>query len=318
MYDNSFENLTTLKDFHEIERKFREMMRNPIAKNEVWKFFDVFFSQMTNEEIVEHWWKLYRLFTELNWNRMRVSPSDSVATVLFGKQLVMACILKFEPIDELLWYLGTRFPDKTDCISEYTLIRKAVFESDMIVGKYKNEPQIVKNIVAEIVRLNQMGNQSLEIAEYKVKLETILFSELPDSNYIELLDINKREVVTTFFSFIHFLIGVEPEFIYGLVEENSYADQAVLEQTQNEINGENKEEEIMLPAQGVTTKNYFVEIKNKIQGDLESGKIEDQFEIFSILDQYSKEYNDPRILDFYYYDEQTGTFAWNDELLNGK
>ncbi len=38
--------------------------------------------------------------------------------------------------------------------------------------------------------------------------------------------------------------------------------------------------------------------------------------VLNALQKYSEQYNDPRILDLYYYDEKTGSFVWNEELLD--
>ncbi len=309
-------------DFKTTEERLREIMLDPAGKDGLWRLLYANFKDATNETIHRYWWREYRFFTELACDRVRVLYADDVVNHVFAKQLVMACILKFEPIDETLWYLGLRFPDKTDAITEYGRIRKAVFESEVVVGSYKNQPQTVRSIVQEIVRLNQMNNPSLEVAEFKAKLETIFFSELPDPAYIDRLDIDKRESVATFFSFVHFLIGVKPEYIYGLVEEALNADKMAIAASESqssdtiqnaEIDREVEQEQESEPE--IST-NYFVEIKNKIQDDLSSGKMVDEAEVFDILQNYSEEYNDSRILDLYYYDENLEKFVWNDELLN--
>ncbi len=305
-------------DFLKVEDQLRQLMIDPVGEDVLRRVFVQVFSTSSSEEVRKKWWTTYRLYTELNWMKLKGLPSDFVVETCFGKQLIMACILKFEPIDEVLWFLAVRSPDKTDAITEYSRIREAVFESEMVVGIYKNQPQKVKDIVQEIVRLNQMDNPSLEVAEFKAKVETIFFSEMPDPTYIERLDIDKRESVAIFFSFIHFLIGVKPEYIYGLVEEALHADVLAREELQNESVDtiQNSETDTVLEPEQETNTNYFVEIKNNIQADLASGKIADEVEVFDILHAYSEQYNDPRILDLYYYDEQQEKFVWNEELLN--
>ncbi len=309
-------------DFSKTEDQLRRLIVDPVGEDVLRRVFVQLFSSSSVEEIRKTWWTTYRLYSELNWIKLRGLPSDFVVDTCFGKQLVMACILNFEPIDETLWYLGLRFLDKADAITEYTRIRKAVFESETVVGSLKKQPQTVKSIVQEIARLNQMNNPSLEVAEFKAKLETIFFSEIPDPQYIERLNIDKRESVATFFSFIHFLIGVKPENIYGLVDAALHADKLAIEESESqssdtiqntEIDREVEREQESEPENNT---NYFVEIKNKIQDDLSSGKIVDEAEVFDLLQNYSEEYSDSRILDLYYYDEKLEKFVWNDELLN--
>lgn len=303
-------------DFFKTEDQLRRIMIDPIGKDIIRRVFMQTFLSVSSSAIRKNWWTTYRLFSEISWTKLRGLPSDFVVETCFGKQLVMACILKFEPIDEVLWYLAVRFPDKADAIAEYARIRKAVFESDMIVGVYKNQPQTVKSIVDEIIRLNQMGNQSLEVAEYKAKLESIFFSELPDPGYIERLDIDKRDSVATFFSFIHFLIGVKPELIYGLVEENMRADQEVVRsaaQIEREEVPESIEEKTIESPQ-VLRENYFVRIQKEIQEKMSGSSDIDETEIFAQLQKYALQYQDPRILDLYYFDEESGEFLWNEEL----
>ncbi|HRH23783.1 MAG TPA: hypothetical protein PK295_04100, partial [Candidatus Magasanikbacteria bacterium] len=307
-----------INDFLTTEDQLWRVAVDPIGEDVLRRSLTQMFLSASDDKIHAQWWTMYRLFSDMSWGRVRNLPSDFVVDICFGKQLVMACILKFEPIDELLWYLGLHSIDKNDAIAEYSRIRKAVFESEMVVGLYKNQPQTVKSIVQEITRLNQMNNPSLEVAEFKAKLETIFFSEIPDPEYIERLDIDKRESVATFFSFIHFLIGVKPELIFGLVEEALHADKLVIEESKSEST------DIMQKAQSTTVSeaepktkvNYFVEIKKEIENDFIIGKIGDEVEVFDLLQSYSEQYNDPRILDLYYYDEQQEKFVWNEELLN--
>ncbi|MBP9732198.1 MAG: hypothetical protein KBD29_01930 [Candidatus Magasanikbacteria bacterium] len=321
---NQFQEIEKLiqNDFSKTEEQLRKLVIDPVGEDVLRRVFVQIFSDTSLQEIREKWWTIYRLYSEINWIKMRGLPSDFVVDTCFGKQLVMACILNFEPIDETLWYLGLRFHDKTDAIVEYTRIRKAVFESETVVGVFKNEPQLVKNLVQEIVRLNQMKNPSLEVAEFKAKLETIFFSEMPDPAYIDRLGIDKREAVATFFSFIHFLIGVKPEYIYGLVEEALNADKLTIEGAESQSTDtiqntkmDNVAEQDQESEPEINI-NYFVEIKNKIQDDLSSGKIVDETEVFDLLQDYAEEYSDSRVLDLYYYDEQVEKFVWNDELLN--
>ena len=318
MQHDQLNNLLKKKKFDEIETKLRDIIRDPVGKDTLWRLLDSNFRTLDDEKIFQYWWKEYRLYTELSWDRLRILHSDFVSQVVFTKQLVIACILGFDPINELLWYLGLRFSDRSDSASEYTKIRGGVFNSQIKVGVYKNQPYTVAQLVDEIKRLNIQGNPSLEVAELKAKIQDIFFSEMPDPSYTDRLLIDKNIVVDNFFAFIHFLIGVEPDKVFSLAEIVMNGDQYQKELENNEEIGKSEGEVSTENLKTVPTaaEHYFLSIKKIIDGYFAEGKITDETEVFDYLEKFSTEYNDPRILDLYYYDEQSGKFVWNEELLN--
>ncbi|MFA7245465.1 MAG: hypothetical protein WC070_04820 [Candidatus Magasanikbacteria bacterium] len=322
-------------NFSEVEIKLRKIIIDPVAKDVFWGILDEDYSFADNKKIQNDWWKLYRMYVEICWKKMPMLHIEFVNNHLFAKQLVIASVLKFEPIETLLNYLGSRFLLEEEQMSEYKKIKESIFNSNIVLGTYKGKNVIQKELIQEITELNSKSNPTLELANLKAKLEEIFFSNFPNDLNFDNFFVNKREVVVTFFSFVHFLIGVQPKSISRFIDLyfngkeilnksefsniNNALDEIVNLDTDIVENIENNED--LLSNSTSNLDNKYLQIKSQLEQQFsydENGELTPIEEVLNILSQMAEEQGDVNIEELYMFDENAGKFVWNEELTNAK
>jgi len=233
---------------------------------------------------------------------------EFLANNIFGRLFTMGILLDYDPRKELFFFLNSFSSDVNEMRSIYLKCREALFTSGSLVGYWQNQPVTVADLVGEIRILNAQNYDSLKVAEFKEKLKNILFSRKDKYEEFENYFIVDRDMaMVRFLDAINLFLGVSDEKIYFLV------DAYLSPWKYNLLNG--NVSEIVAPEEVAPIQEIEVAVSqsldfNKIKEEL--SKMQEPENILIKLQELSNQYNDPDILSWYYFDEQTGEFKWRE------
>ena len=323
-------NHQTLTD---IERRERDVFFSALKLEDrvvLWELLDTAFRNLSYEDDWNYRLDYFRWYTLLTWQRLRSMTPKMVSEVAFPRQLMMAILLDFDPVPELMNYIDSQPFDEKDAEVFYRELQKNVLTSSAVVGMRNNQPIILKDLAEQILQLNQ-HNDSLKRTEFFGRLKELLFlkndaamysSADPDDNTSYLIDITQ------------FLLGVQPEKIWPLVKVSLHEDEYEQILAYNESHAapnttdEAAEEtveitpptpEILEALKPVSTRLSYPEIQALIQEDLQKTSLTDPVAIAESiaekLNRLADYYHDDKIRELYYYNEADRKFYWNEELL---
>lgn len=317
----------SIKEFANLEREIRDSHVDTAALSETWQSLDIYFTNALSEDIEKFKWTYFRIYTELSWKMFGSQSRDFVVNMAIKNQIPMALSLEFDVLNEMLSYLSLRTFDNLDMQGLYLKIKKAFLESDFQVGNWQGNKVRLSDLVKEI-RMISNKSDSLEQAEFENKLRQILFFSDPiAATYIE---IQSNEAVQRFIDLVMFFEAIDENKIIPIVNSLSIPEnfQSVISEQQQELEGEsvenrteeelqNSEEwdaDIDLAAGGealimLTPQQIKSQIESEFKKDNE-GNFEDIDAVMRKLEEFTEMYNDPKIADLIYFDEEEDRFKW--------
>jgi hypothetical protein len=370
----------------EIQALFSDIQKG----NEQYEHWYTYFSQTAEETDFNMQFGYWRWFTFYGMRRFGTLNNSEFIDLFISRQIPMALILDEDVLQRIIWYLGTKTLDQQTQKILFVKARRAFFESNAIIAKENGEFVRVKDIVKEVRVINSHGNNSLELAKLKSRLESIFFSS---NKVFERYIYSERNIlVGRFIDLIHFFLGVDEDAIFYIVdaflhpqeydedwkaqsqkisaksshvveEKKPLVDSKPIEITKAAEDKEEivvKEEKLVVNTVPVEQRQYKVsaidelvnveektedelfERKEEINNEVENksardesvnvGKvmtheqikemIESRFNknengeftnvegVLTLLGALSTQYNDPTILELYYYDEKEGKFKF--------
>ena len=279
------------------------------------KILNTYFLASSAENNYTRRYDYFRWYTLLSWSMLERMAPDFLQKMAFPKQLVMAVILDFDPVFELMRYIDTQAFDRDGAQEFYQTLKDNVLASEAVVGELNKKHLTIADLVKEVQRINQT-NDSLQSAEFFGRLRDIIFpinSKMADYAFGDLEEATSRLV-----DIIQFLLGVKAESVWVLVKTTLHADEyqqmLALRQAAASVASQTDSNTSLVPT-------YF-EIRQGIEQQLLLKQMIDPIEraenIISFLDGLAEEYQDSKIKELYYYNEQDGKFYWNEELLRSR
>jgi hypothetical protein len=316
----------SIEEFANLEREIRDSHVDTAALSSTWQSLNIYFKDALPEDIEKFKWTYFRIYTELSWKMFGSQSRDFVVNMAIKNQIPMALSLEFDVLNEMLSYLSLRTFDNLDMQGLYLKIKKAFLESDFQVGNWQGNKVRLSDLVKEI-RMISNKSDSLEQAEFENKLRQILFFSDPiAATYIE---IQSNEAVQRFIDLVMFFDAIDENKITPVINSLSIPEnfQNVISE-QQEVKGgsvENPEEaelqnleewdaDIDLAAGGealimLTPQQIKSQIESEFKKDNE-GNFEDIDAVMRKLEEFTEMYNDPKIADLIYFDEEEDRFKW--------
>lgn len=317
----------SIKEFANLEREIRDSHVDTAALSETWQSLDIYFKNASPEDLERFKWTYFRIYTELSWKMFGSQSRDFIANMAIKNQIPMALSLEFDVLNDILSYLGLRTFDKPDMQSLYLKIKKAFLESDFQVGKWKGNKVAVSDLVKE-VKMVSSKSDSLKQAELENKLRQILFfSDSVAGTYIE---IESNEAVQKFIDLVMFFDAIDENKITPVINSFSIPEnfQSIISEQQQELEGESVENRTEADPQNseewdadidlaagsealiiLTPQQIKSQIESEFKKDSE-GNFEDIDAVMRKLEEFTEMYNDPKIADLIYFDEEEGRFKW--------
>ncbi len=309
------------QEFQTIEKQFFEsdfVLRE--NREHIFEILHTFFAEADLNSIKQYRNTYWKLYVYACWNLIN-KQTDTFIKKMCEQQIFDAYRLGIDVWDKIVRYMT--FYKKTDevMIDSYGRFRNAFFNSDFVISKSDTNTVTMNSIIQDIKRIDNHGNDSLEMANYFTKLSSMMFPKGTKYSEYAILD-SLEGSVKNFVGLIHFFLGVKNADIgyvltaYGdslgpplkQVERLVSSDEGILPKSEYRLSEETKP----------LNTDLYINIKKELeqrfnydhQHDLQP--IED---VLGRLDELAVEHSDTKVEELYYFDEVKGHFVWNDELL---
>jgi hypothetical protein len=297
----------TLEEFAQIERSIFGNNTNFDHIYEAWKDLDNFFAQDMYEKDKVWRWTYFRVYVLLTWKVIgTINDADTFAQIM-ARQAPMAIILDIDIFKEMLWFFSANKADKTRLASLYFKVRNNFLNSQELLGEYQGKNVQLKDLVLEYADLKRVDN-SMRTAEFINKLNQILFP--PEAEQYFGLD-NKADGVDRLLELVNFFEDIDTveklqEVLEVFLNPQVYDEPASLFVTSDEETEADVESmRIQAPSLSEIKSQIEQEFKKDSEGNFENIEL-----VFRKLEEFTEMYNDPKIADLLYFDEESGEFKW--------
>ena len=297
----------------QMQDDFETAIIHPTEVVSIFKALHSYFSQINfdSQFIVDNYTTYWRWYIESAWKNILNLKQDEFF-IVFSKQFVPAFVLDY-PVDvRLLDFMYYKIGDVIEVQKFYKELRSSIFEDRTPITTVD---YTTARLVEDIRSLDR--KKDIERADILSQIESEIFSSA--RSFFEFTSAEKSERMENILYFINFLLEHEDiSEIYEdyLVSFIDYHDDDIPKEEKMTIKREPQilsTSEEVLKLKAFSYQEIFEKIKNEI---LSSPTDERDDRILTRLDELSNKYNDEKIRDLYYYDEQSGKFVWNEELLN--
>jgi hypothetical protein len=297
----------TLEEFAQIERSIFGNNTNFDHIYEAWKDLDNFFAQDMYEKDKVWRWTYFRVYVLLTWKVIGTINDADVFAQIMARQATMAIILDIDIFKEMLWFFSANKADKTRLASLYFKVRNNFLNSQELLGEYQGKNVQLKDLVLEYADLKRIDN-SMRTAEFINKLNQILFP--PEAEQYFGLD-NKADGVDRLLELVNFFEDIDTveklqEVLEVFLNPQVYDEPASLFVTSDE---ETEADVESMRIQAPSLSEIKSQIEQEFKKDSE-GNFEDIESVFRKLEEFTEMYNDPKIADLLYFDEESGEFKW--------
>lgn len=286
-------------DLRQKEQEFLDKVYcNPEVAEDVAVELFSFFQPLSYFKDWENRLGYFRWYTMLTWRRLnRYSPKFVIEEAV-RRQIPMALICDIDVRNELLWFLIGRAWIEEEMKTVYADMKNSFLNSGAIVGITNGSNVLVKDLIVDIKKLSRTSITSLEKAEINTKIKQCFFSQ-KSREFEELITVKPETVVERFIELVEFFLEVEPEGIQKVVDKMLHPNLG----TGNETTEQNA---IYSNIKRIVDKKFMKEV---------SGQYIDTQGVLVMLDGLSQSYNDNKIRELYVFNEKSGSFEWNNDLL---
>jgi len=302
----------TPEELFDAQLDFSVLLEDPVHLEEVYQSLHNFFSEVKfDPKIVGQYYHTYwSWYVQATWRLNLSIPVDTFVEHL-AYQLPKAFSLGIAVEDEFLYFLFRKFPIQVYCAPVYENMRQKILQSSFPLHPNFNNSFTIKDVAIQYKKLNEGQIDSLQLAAFLAKVGEQLFLNFSDR---QIEDVEKNALTKDFLSFLLFLqkdvdiTEVVTKYIIDLTAANlPKPNPAILE-------AEKKEETPSTPITSPEVSSLSLEeikkmVDTQFQKD-ETGQYQDLEGVFGLLDELAEKYNDPKIKELLYFDENTGGFVW--------
>ncbi|OIO19653.1 MAG: hypothetical protein COY69_01295 [Candidatus Magasanikbacteria bacterium CG_4_10_14_0_8_um_filter_32_14] len=323
--NSSEEELETLNE------KFNEFFADPEKRDEMWSELKQSIQSLSYEDIFNYNRSYTYWFALLALKRINYLEIDDFVFVVSRILFFLALYNNVDVLDMLVEYLHLRALDDSDIQMKYQKIKEAIFNSNEIIYYTKEgNAYKVKDFVLDMKQINDKKDDL-----FMVNVLSNLSAHVSVFIQEEDLDADEKLVVVIVKSVMDFLIGVEKDTIWYMIDGIYYptqylepeeqkklmaSDDIVVEPAEELINTE----KLTVTSQPLHTEKIptnYQSLKSLLEQQFsydESGELSPIEEVLDRLTQLAEENNDESIEELYMFDENQGKFVWNEDLLNQK
>ena len=328
------------------EAEFQQLLLDVEPKEKVWEELRNFFDKATVLDIDKYRYSYWRWYVWLTWDRLNSLSQDDLINIAVGQQLSMAMLLNRDVLRELMWYFVANNYLEGDLDSLFIKLKNVFRGSNLILGRWRNKEVTIAEIVAEHSAIRQRGNDALDMAAFNSKLKDI-FSSTTDPFFQKYILVNPEDAVGRFTQFALFFFLMESKDVWYAVDVFMHPDRKIVPEesvlTHSPINSSptmakiepkppeptiappkafvsppraKKEPEVKVEKE---KKFSYSEIKAQIVNQFPKdvkGEFLDISAVLRELERLAGKFADDSIRDLYIYNEQSGKFEWNDQLIN--
>lgn len=319
----------------------------------VWVELHKYFKTTSPQEDKKYWLSYFRWYTWISWKYLLTRDQDFVAEIAIPRQLVMASLLEFDVQQELFWYFDNTPFTQEELNRYYARMQNNFLHSAGFVGMNKGVAYSIAELVNDAKRIEAQNN-SLQTAEELSRVGSIIFYEpkLMDQYIVADHDTVITDVlnmVTLFLgvsaeNIFYMMDGiVHPEKYQALLEKKFTKPSSVPVGSKVNTSVVSSPTATLQPPkiQPTSTPQPRVENKptikttsnsktsalgrpsnNDIKKMVEalfptppSGEIAHVEEVVAMLTTLAEKYQDSSIEELCYYNEQQGSFHWNDSMF---
>jgi hypothetical protein len=315
----------------EFDRAFSD---STIALREVYELWRDFFAdnQGTYARITGyplHW----ELFVRATWELFLSLPEADVM-VHVKWQIPTAFRLDVGLEQNLFLFLYRRYVTVRDIEVAYRLMRQTIMESSVPLNPAQKGSVSIRDLM-EQRKKNYRQDVSIDDSTTLARIENELFPV--GSNRSDAVEAEKIIATRAFLSFVDFIRNNEviapivSQFIIARMESFPVSqDEREIERTDttstntNALSLNNSVPPQMPPVtipsdeEEIDSRMTYAEIRASIDhrfGRDEMGNYRNMEGVLATLESFAEKYNDERIRELFYFDEDRESFMWNDELL---
>ena len=317
----TFKNLTG-PELEQEEARFNLKISNAPLADQAWAELKDFFEKnpdLKYEYYVSYW----RWFVVLSWQKSYNLPSGEFIQ-LVQQQVPVAILVNVDVLDVVMRYLAQNFYAHLEIGSYFAQLKKAFFESEIIMGEWQKNNILVKDLVSEYLSLQTSNADSMEKAEFMNKLKQVMFpKQMSQYTYVD-----QDEGVDIFLSLINFFKDVDSKNIWTVIdmyltpqkylnpsgeqnkdvlEEDTLVFEPVVEEGEEELGVENP----IIEKGVVSTQQVKSQIESEFKKDSE-GNFENIEGVMGRLSELAEENNNPSIAEMIYFDEEGNKFKWKE------
>lgn len=305
------------QDFYNWEKNIKKSMSDLQDEIELQQYLSQQMKNFTPQQDYEYQWTFFRLYTQYSWIFMTLVDNNT-PELLYGRQIGMIMCLDFDVLNKTIWYLRHNSAIELDMVGLYEKIKDIFSNSQAILGQDKDGQFItVADYYKIIDQLNKTKANSMEWAKAKENLANLLF--LKNNEFVSRFAfVQPQDAVGEFFTLTNFFLGVAKDKIWHMVD--MYINPELYNLKNEESASENENVSKQQPTTNTDSeKNIYQKTKEQVEAKFsfnDLGQIEDLAGLFKMLSQLSKQYNNSRLAELYYFDEKEGKFKWNEKLIN--
>lgn len=318
----SFKNLTG-SELEQEEFRFNAKISNAELADEAWGELGTLFDQnpnLKNDYRLSYW----RWFVILSWQKV-YSVDPEIFLLIIKDQVPMAILAKIDVLDRILRYLAQNFYYREDLGSYFNKVRSEFFKSETVLGQWQGQDVRIKDAIAEFSALKKRNAGSMETAEFISKLGQAMFpKEVVEYAYVDLnLGVERFIELINFFQDIDNekkILKVLDAFLVSTKSNSEEGARVSEEVVEKELRlNESVDKENLQPTVKMSDFNETVkiltpqQIKSQIESEFKKdteGNFEDIDAVMRKLEEFTEMYNDPKIADLIYFDEEEGRFKW--------
>lgn len=207
--------ILTPQEIAQAEEEFRSLPIN--QKEELWQALHEYFSKASLATDRRLWFSYFRWYVDLTWKLFPEMTEEVITSVAFPRQLIMAIVLGYEPVNELLNFLNNHPYNEETMPATYGKIRDGVLRSGAIVGVIKGREVTYAEIIRELTVITQ-SNDTLRLAEFTSRLKEVLFPKTDEELVARYFDDEQDEAVSECMSALSFFMGIDPSAIWAMVQ----------------------------------------------------------------------------------------------------
>ncbi len=333
VYPN-FKNLSPA-ELEQEELRFNSKISNAELADEAWEQLANLFDQ--NSDLKQAYRVSYwRWFVILSWQKV-YAVSPEMLLLMMKDQVPAAIFSNVDVLEVLLRYLAQNFYSRDDAGIFINKLKSEFFGSEMVFGDWQGQNIKIKDIISEYFLLNKRGADSIETAEFINKLRQLMFPK----DALSYAYVDPDEGVNRFLALINFFQDIDddkkirdvlnmfllPENAPGIIqgenaneslestaEETGPVPQPATEEKteveKNIVQPSYQKIPAVEPQARLTAEQVKSQIEKEFKKDAE-GNFENIEGVMQKLAELSEKYNDPRVADMLYFDEESNQFKWS-------
>lgn len=295
-------------------------------KNAAKKELHDFFVEHGTQKEFQFFTSYFRWSVLLTWRRLSDVSRDDMVQLVVPRQIIAALALDFDVWLELVWYLNLYTLDEAEMKMVYEKMRNSFFLSPAIISIVDGKEITQAEMIREIQSLDRKKNDALLMAEFYSKYSGSIAKSIPE--YDQYFPVAKEKLLRSFVDLTHFFMGVGPENIYVLVDTTLHREKyeamamrpKILDSRYLDKNNDIDNQPPSQEEGKGKIQNSYQDTQRQIQTKFTLGA-DGQFEniegVIGYLDELATAQNDEKIRDLYVFNENTGMFEWNQQLLAG-